>query len=122
MDRGRPGNRAPAPIVRPVGMEASVVARRLPERAPLAGGIVERERWGSAADGGDIRAIDEMVRVLRINPWSDTILNQYRYAAEKYVRERCDVIHIVAEELLRRREMSGSELDTLLSSLSQIEV
>jgi hypothetical protein len=26
--------------------------------ATLAGGIVERERWGSAADGGDLKAID----------------------------------------------------------------
>jgi hypothetical protein len=45
-----------------------------------------------------------------------------RHAAEMFVREKRDIIQIVAEELLRRREVSGSELDVLLSSLSQIEV
>jgi hypothetical protein len=49
-------------------------------------------------------------------------LNGYRHAAETLVREKRDVIRIVAEELLRVRRMSGSELDELLSSLSQIEV
>ena len=45
-----------------------------------------------------------------------------RHAAEMFVRERRHVIEIVAQELLRRRRMSDSELDVLLSSLSQIEV
>jgi hypothetical protein len=30
--------------------------------ATLAGGVIERMIWGSAADGSDRRAIDEMVR------------------------------------------------------------
>ena len=90
--------------------------------ATLAGGIVERGRWGSAADGGDLKAIANMVRDMGITPWNDAILGQHRHAAERFVREKRDVIQIVAEELLCRLEMSGSELDTLLSSLSQIEV
>ena len=77
---------------------------------------------GGAADGGDLKAIDAMVRDMGINPWSDTILNGYRQAAETFVREKRAIIQIIARELLRRREMTGSELDELLSSLSQIEV
>ena len=53
-----------------------------------------------------------------VTPWSDAIPRQYQQAAEMFVREKRHVIEIVAEELLRRREMTSSELDTLLSSLS----
>ena len=63
-----------------------------------------------------------MVQRMGITPWSDSVLNGYRHAAEMFVREKRDVIQVVAQELLCRLEMSGSELDTLLSSLSQIEV
>jgi hypothetical protein len=90
--------------------------------ATLAGGVIEREIWGSAAAGGDLKAIDAMVRDMGITPWSDSILNGYLIAAENLVKQKYDVIQIVADELLRRRRMTGSELDTLLSSLSQIEV
>jgi hypothetical protein len=59
-----------------------------------------------------------MVRRMGVTPWSDAIPRQYQQAAEMFVREKRDIIQIVAEELLRRREMTSSELDTLLSSLS----
>jgi hypothetical protein len=62
--------------------------------ATLAGGIVERERWASAADGGDMRAIENMVRDMRIVPWPDSILNGYLVAAKKFVREK-NVIEII---------------------------
>ena len=91
--------------------------------ATLAGATIEREIWGSChADGGDMLAIERMVEDMGIHPWSDTILNGCRLAAEKFVRERRDIIEIVPEELLRVRQMTGSELDELLLSLSQIEV
>jgi hypothetical protein len=40
-----------------------------------------------AADGGNMRAIENMVRDMGITPWSDAILRQYQHAAEKFVRE-----------------------------------
>ena len=80
------------------------------------------EIYGSCdADSGDRRAIS-VVQRMGITPWSDSILNQYRHAAETPVNKKRDVIAIVADELLRVRRMTGSELDELLSSLSQIEV
>jgi hypothetical protein len=59
--------------------------------------------------------IANMVRDMGVHPWSDAILNQYKYAAEKFVREKRDIIQIVAEELLRRREMSGDEIAILVA-------
>ena len=87
--------------------------------ATLAAGIVERQRWGSAADAGDLRAIEKMVHDYQITPWSDSILNGYRHAAGILVKQKLPVIEIVAEELLRVGRMTGTELEILLSPLSQ---
>ena len=53
---------------------------------------------------------------MKISPWSDAIPRQYQQAAEKFGRKKRDIIQIVAEELLRRRRMTGDELSVLLSS------
>ena len=50
---------------------------------------------------------DAIVRDMGINPWSDTILNGYLVAAEKFVRDRRNVIEIIAREWATASQRCG---------------
>jgi hypothetical protein len=84
----------------------------------LAGPAAEQQEFDDAPEDGDLRVIEEMVKQVgwSATEWNDSVLEEYRAVARRFVIDKRQAITIVAEELLRMCELSGRELAAVLSS------
>lgn len=83
--------------------------------ATLAGPQAEIFQFGNAPEGGDLYVIQTMVDRVGLS-WNGSILAKYHSDARRLVIDNWQPIAIVADELLRARQLSGRELAALVSS------